>query len=555
VSTVSHVLIKTNYYRDSLQLLKISDIVKHHSGILEASVMMGTKTNKAVLVRLGFPATKVIRAKDSDVIIAIQAQDRKSLDSALTNLDDALGGQQEIVIDKNVKNRHGDLESALRVMPDANLALVSVPGEHVRDLAFELIDAGIHQHIFSDHVPLQDELAIKKHGIKKRLFVLGPEAGTSIVNGKGIGFSNSLQTGPVGIVAAAGTGLQEVSTLLDHCEIGVEHGLGVGANDPKETIGGIMMLYSLRVLETCSDIQVIDIVSKPPSPVVKEKVLDYIRKEGKKKYVVTFIGDSKSTRKKSRKDKRGTKIIEARSLTSSVLAVAKQLGNRHFKDALDVIYVSPEVLLKTLKKEWEKLRKSQKYIRALYTGGTFTYETQVVLNQAGLDEIYSNTPTRNSRGLPDPSKSLKNSIIDLGDGEFTKGRAHPMIDPTIRKLRLLNEASDDLVAVILLDFVLGYGSNQDPVGALINEIKDAKRIAQRNGRYLSIIAHVCGTRNDFQDFDGSVYRLKNSGCVVLPTNCLAAVASAIISSRNKVNLQDVYSRYLAIGNKLGFPNT
>ena len=549
MSTVSHVLIKTNYYRDSLQLLKISDNIKHNSGILEASVIMGTKTNKDILVKLGFPANRVSQAKESDAIIAIQAQDKKSLDSALTRLHEALEGRQDKTTDNNVmKNKTGDLESALRAMPDANLALLSIPGEYVREFAFKLIDSGIHQQIFSDHVSLEDELSIKKYGVENNVLVLGPEAGTSIINGKGIGFSNLLRTGPVGIVAAAGTGLQEVSTLLDHCGIGVRHGLGVGGNDPKETIGGLMMLYSIKVLENCSDIQVIDIVSKPPSPSIQEKVIDYIRQKGKKKYVITFIGDSKLLQRKSHADKGDTKIIETNSLTSSVFAVAKQLGNRHFKNALDTIYISPKVLLKTLQKEWEKLQKYQKYIRALYTGGTFTYETQVVLNQAGLKEVYSNTPIKNSRMLPNSSTSLGNSIIDLGDEEFTKGRAHPMIDPTIRKLRLVDEGSDAAVAVILLDFVLGYGSNKDPVGAILNEINKAKRTAEKDGRYLSIIAHVCGTRQDPQDYEGSIYRLKNAGCIVLPTNCLAAVASAVISSRNKINLQEIYSKYLEIGN-------
>jgi FdrA protein len=547
LSTVSQVLIKHNYYRDSLQLLRISDNIKHNAGILEASVIMGTKTNKDILVKLGFPVARVNQAKESDAIIAIRAQDKKSLDYAMTKLNEVLEGKQDkATANKMIKNRTGDLNSALKAMPDVNLALISIPGEYVRDLAFKLIDAGIHQQIFSNHVSLEDELIIKKHAAENNVLVLGPEAGTSIINSKGIGFSNSIQMGPVGIVAAAGTGLQEVSTLLDHCGIGVKHGLGVGGNDPKEMIGGLMMLNSIKVLENTNDIQVIDIVSKPPSPSVQDKVIDYIVQKGKKKYVITFIGGSESKGKKSHVDKR--KIIQTNSLASSVLAVAKQLGNSQFKNALDNIFIRPEVLAKALQKEWKKLQKDQKYIRALYTGGTFTYETQVVLSGAGLKDIYSNTPITNAMSLPDPSTSLKNSVIDLGEEEFTRGRAHPMIDPTIRKLRLIDEASDLGVAVIILDFVLGYGSNQDPVGAIVDEINEVKMTAEKDGRYLSIVTHVCGTRKDLQDYEGSINRLKNSGCIVLPTNCLAAVASAIISSRNKINLEKIYSSYLEIGN-------
>ena len=141
--------------------------------------------------------------------------------------------------------------------------------------------------------------------------------------------------------------------------------------------------------------------------------------------MITFIGDSKSHQRKSHADKGVTRIIETNSLISSVFAVAKQLGNRHFKNALDTIYISPKVLLKTLQKEWEKLQKYQKYIRALYTGGTFTYETQVVLNYAGLKEVYSNTPIKNSRMLPNSSTSLRNSIIDLGDENLPKAERTP----------------------------------------------------------------------------------------------------------------------------------
>ena len=504
---------------------------------------MGTRTNKQILSKLGFPEDKIKQAKESDSIIAIKAQDKRSLDSVVTRLDNLLEGTDRIMSETDKSGRTLDLNSALISMPDANLALISVPGEYVKDLSLRLIDAGIHQQIFSDHVPISDELIIKKHASDNGILILGPGSGTSIINGKGIGFSNIIRDGPVGVVAAAGTGLQEVSTLLDRSEIGVKHGLGVGGNDSKDEIGGIMIIESIKALEACNDIKIIDIVSKPPSAKVKEKITKYILNNGKKNYVLTFMGTAEMTNYhvKSRK------VMEVNTLTSSVLAVAKQLGANNFKKTMEEIYIPSMTLRKGLEKEWLKLHKNQKYLRALLTGGTFTYEAQVILNGIPIRDFYSNVPIVGSQALRNTSKSKMNSVIDLGDEEFTEGRAHPMIDPTIRKLRLLDESIDSEVAVIMLDFVLGYGSNPDPVGAIVNEIRNAKTNAERQGRYLSVVGFVCGTKGDPQNYESSMQLLKRSGVIVMPTNAFATIASATIASRGKIDLEQIYAKYIDLG--------
>ena len=534
-----YVQIRQNFYRDSLQLLKISDKIKRQSGIDEAAVIMGTRTNKQILSKLGFPEDKIKQAKESDSVIAIKAQDKRSLDSVLSRLDNLLEGNDRIISGRDKSGQTLDLNSVIISMPDANLALISVPGDYVKDISLRLTDAGIHQQIFSDHVPISDELEIKKHGSDKGILILGPGSGTSIINGKGIGFSNIIRNGPVGIVAAAGTGLQEVSTLLDRSEIGIKHGLGVGGNDPKDEIGGIMTIESIKALEACKDITIIDVVSKPPSSQVKEKITKYILNNGKKNYVLTFMG----TAEKINYHVKARKVMEVNTLTSSVLAVAKQLG----KKTIEEIYIPSMTLRKRLEKEWQKLHKNQKYLRALLTGGTFTYEAQVILNGIPLKDIYSNVPIVGSQALPSSSKSQMNSIIDLGEEEFTEGRAHPMIDPTIRKLRLLDESMDSKVAVIMLDFVLGYGSNSDPVGAIINEIRNAKTNAEKQGRYLSIVAYVCGTKRDPQNYESSVQLLKRSGVIVMPTNAFATIASATIASRGRIDLEQIYAKYVDLG--------
>ena len=536
---IFHVLVKSNYYRDSLNLLKISDIMKRSSsGIVEAVVIMGTKTNKAVLVKLGFPSTKINQATESDLIIAIEAVDKGSVDSALRKVEELLHSDGSSDSSSSVSENPTDLDSALVSMSNANLALISIPGEYVKDLSIKLSNEGIHQQIFSDHVPLDDELTIKEYAAKKGVLILGPGAGTSIINGKGIGFSNVLRRGPVGIIAAAGTGLQEVSSLLDQCDIGVIYGLGVGANDPKEKIGGLMMLEALKVLEELPDIEIMTIVSKPPSPRAKKRIIDYIVKHGKKKYVLAFLGgghyDSLPNSTKS-------KIVQVNTLASAVFAVAGLTSNELYKQSLVRLHIEPEILQRSLAKEWKGFGKQQKYIRALYTGGTFAYETQVILNGI-LKDLFSNAPTGGTKKLPQSSKSKKHSILDLGEEEFTQGRPHPMIDPTIRRLRLVEESQDPEVGVVMMDFVLGYGSNPDPVGAVLKEIGQVKATARKSSRYLSIVTHVCGTKRDPQGYDESVRKLENAGALVFPTNALAAIASAQIIARGKLNLDRIYSR-------------
>ncbi|MDQ5842709.1 MAG: FdrA family protein, partial [Thermoproteota archaeon] len=205
---MSHVVIKPNFYRDSLQLMKISEKLRQSSGVSEASIVMATETNKGVLIRLGFSPSLIEQANESDMIIAVRAKDQQSIDLAAERIDKLFESPKEDRSDSTNQEKTTDIDLALRKMPGTNLVLLSIPGEYVKDISYKLIEQGIHQQIFSDHVPVEDELRIKKQAVAKQVLILGPGAGTSIINGKGIGFSNTISIGPVGIVAAAGTGLQ-----------------------------------------------------------------------------------------------------------------------------------------------------------------------------------------------------------------------------------------------------------------------------------------------------------------------------------------------------------
>ena len=573
---VSHVVIKPNFYRDSLQLMKISEKLRQSSGVSEASIVMATETNKGVLIRLGFSPSLIEQANESDMIIAVRAKDQLSIDLVSEQIGKLFESrEEEYQLDSRDHEKTTDVDLALRKMPGTNLVLLSIPGEYVKDISYKLIEQGIHQQIFSDHVPIEDELKIKKQAVTKGVLILGPGAGTSIINGKGIGFSNTISVGPVGIVAAAGTGLQEVACLLDQCGIGVKHGLGVGGNDPKDKIGGIMILECMKILEKDDDIKVIATISKPPSSSVEQKIMEYVIGKGTKKYVLAFIGGQLTTAGKRQQQSQTenlhsktsssanttissggstattadgqTSIVKVNSLASCVLAIANALGNQHLQRAISQLYIQPQELVNLLQREWSKLQSNQKYIRGLYTGGTFTYEAQVILRDIiDIEQIHSNAAIEQITKLQDSYKSEKHSIMDLGEEEFTMGRPHPMIDPTIRKLRILEEVKDPEVAVVLLDFVLGYGSNPDPVGAIIDELQMAKVIANKEGRYLPVITHVCGTKNDIQGYERSISKLHSVGCIVMPTNALAVIASALIAQRGQIELENTYSRYIEL---------
>jgi succinyl-CoA synthetase alpha subunit len=568
---ISHVVIKPNFYRDSLQLMKISEKLRQSSGVSEASIVMATETNKGVLIRLGFSPSLIEQANESDMIIAVRAKDQRSIDLVAEQIGKLFESPEEDRLDSRDQEKTTDIDLALRKMPGTNLVLLSIPGEYVKNISYKLIEQGIHQQIFSDHVPVEDELKIKKQAVTKGVLILGPGSGTSIINGKGIGFSNTISVGPVGIVAAAGTGLQEVSCLLDQCGIGVKHGLGVGGNDPKDKIGGIMMLECMKILEKDDDIKVIAIISKPPSPSVEEKIMEYVIGNGTKKYVLAFIGgqltaagkkqqqshtenfrsqassSANNTSRQTTTADRHTGIVRVNSLASCVLAIANALGNQQLQKAISQLYIQSEELVNLLQREWSELQSNQKFIRALYTGGTFTYEAQVILRDIiDIGQIHSNAPIEQIKKLQDSFKSEKHSVIDLGEEEFTKGRPHPMIDPTIRKLKILEEAKDPEVGAILLDFVLGYGSNPDPVGAVIDELQLAKEIARKQGHYLPVITHVCGTKNDIQGYERSISKLHSVGCIVMPTNALAVIASALIAQRGQIELGHIYSNYIEL---------
>ncbi|HSD84442.1 MAG TPA: acyl-CoA synthetase FdrA, partial [Anaerolineae bacterium] len=443
-------LIKPSEYHDSVTLMLVARELTKFPGVIDVGVIMATEANKALLKESGLLTSDGQAATPNDLVIAVSASDGAA-DAALLEAEKLL--KQKRPADEGAEFRPKTLRGAVKMNPNANVAVISVAGRYAADEAWDALRRGLHVLLFSDNVLLEDEIALKKYARDHSLLLMGPGAGTTILNGVALGFANVVPSGPVGIVSAAGTGLQEVSTLLAKHGVGITQGLGTGGRDLKEEVGGCMMLEGLKALQADPATKVIALVSKPPSPTVAEAILDQVAASSKPT-VIGFMGANPA-------DFRAVpNAIPARTLQEAALLAAKAAGAN-----IDVaaVIAQEEAQLQAQAKELRAtLKPEQKYLRGLFSGGTLCYESQVIWRDRLKEPVLSNAPLRHESQLADLLHSVKHTCVDLGEEEFTVGRPHPMIDNDLRIRRLLQEARDPEVAVIMLDVVIGYGTHPDP---------------------------------------------------------------------------------------------
>ena len=531
--TIVKNIVKVNYYRDSVQLLHLSEQAKQIDGITDAAVVMATSTNKELLNRQNLLSSEGENAVADNMIIAVSAESMSAVDNGVRKIEELLKTSPQT---QEVKFH--SIDEAIRSMPEANLAIVSIPGDYAREVVLSVLDRGLNVHLFSDHVSPEDELEIKRYAKAKGLLVMGPGAGSALIGGKAVGFANAVDKGTVGIVAAAGTGLQEVSVLLSQVGLGVSEALGAGGGDVKDKIGGISTLQEIEVLEKDQETGIIVVLSKPPDEQVRTAILNYVCTSVSKPVVACFLGsEDYEVPAAVRNRVRPTKTLHA--AVREALRLTKPTANAKS------ISMAPSELQSIARESWKDLTQQQRYVRGLFTGGTLAYEALIILDCL-IGDVYSNAPLKPELKLPNSYSSYKDSIIDLGEEEFTAGRAHPMIDPTLRKIRLLQEAKDPEVVLIMMDVMLGYGSNQDPAGAMLDSILKAQQTAKETGRSLPILAHVCGTNQDPQKLADQEAKLLGLGVRVFPTNALMIAAGALISRRNqtKLPMKTFYEKFL-----------
>ncbi len=505
--------VKKNFYQDSMKLMQISQKLRNLSGIKTAAAIMATEANLAMLKEAGLLKKGIDTASPNDLVVAIEAASEKAADEALRMLDALLAPHQAGITSKT---EYKDLESAQNDLRKANMVVVSVPGEYAALEVAKAVDRGLHVFLFSDNVSLDEEIELKLKAKEKGLLMMCPGCGTAVINGVGLGFSNVLNRGPIGVIAAAGTGMQEVTSLINDWGSGISHAIGVGGRDLTDEVGGTMTIEAIRMLQGDKGTKALLLVSKPPSDKVATALVDLIKK-GDLPAVICFLGVKKF-------EANDSKVQFATNLDQAAFKAIKLVGGND--TVLKVLSVNK--WRKAVQKCRSLLNADQIYLRGLFSGGTLCYETQQILTPM-LGKIYSNAPLYKENKLQNAKVSKHHTCIDLGEEEFTKGRPHPMIDASQRRERILQEASKPDVAVILFDVVLGYVASADPAGDLIPAILESKKLAKDKGRSVIFVAHVCGTEEDPQNLNSQVRKLKKAGVIVLPTNALASKVAGLIA--------------------------
>ncbi|MBZ9685379.1 acyl-CoA synthetase FdrA [Clostridium estertheticum] len=512
--------IRKNTYYDSVALMLISKEIKKMPNVKQVIVGMGTDLNKELTENLGLSNDAVMALTPNDFFIAAWSDDENALEIIVEKVNELL----------NTKGPDNDLASeykpttlsaAIVHLEGANMAIISLPGKYAAYEAKKALDNNLHVMLFSDNVTVEEEIELKEIGRDKGLLVMGPDCGTAIINGVPLCFANVVRRGDIGIVGASGTGTQEVTVIIDKMGGGVSQVIGTGGRDLKSEVGGIMMIEGFKALIDDYDTKVIVLISKPPAPEVAEKILNMVRTTDKP-VVVSFIGGDRC-------------VIENQGAYSCVNledAARKAVLLSNGKKIYDFTgFTLSDLEIDTIvQDEYKKFSSGQKYLRALYTGGTLADEAMKMLRTEGY-RIYSNIPLSAELKLADVHKSVEHTIVDLGDDDFTVGKPHPMIDPVARVERLPKEAADDEVAIVLMDFVLGYGSNIDPAGEMLQSIIDAKKAMQNKNKYLCVIGYICGTEGDPQNYKYQHEMLENVGVILMPSNAQAVKLSSLILGR------------------------
>jgi succinyl-CoA synthetase alpha subunit len=491
-----------NLYRDSVSLMQLSAALGKLPGVEQASAVMATPANLEFLRQAGL-ADGDIAPRPNDLLVAVRGKSNAQLEAALVAALDSLNKEPAQSAGGGPAEAPArSLQMALARAPAANLALISVPGDYAAAEAMKALNLGLHVMLFSDNVALADEVALKRHAKERGLLVMGPDCGTAIIDGVPLGFANAVRRGAVGVVGASGTGTQQVTSLVHRRGAGISHAIGTGGHDLHKDVGGITMLHGLELLARDADTKAIVLISKPPSPAIARDVIAAARKAGKP-VVINFIG--------STEDPSGGNLHVSRTLDEAAsAAVALSKGRKPSR-----------ISASSVKFPRLKFKARQRYIRGLFSGGTFCYEASAILG-----DVWSNAPVDAKRTLEDPWKSREHTLVDLGDDVFTRGRPHPMIDLRLRNDRIVEEAADAAVAVILLDVVLGYGSHPDPAGEIVPVLK---KIKKKSGSPM-IVASVCGTDEDPQGLERQEAALREAGVLLTESNASAArLAGAIVA--------------------------
>jgi succinyl-CoA synthetase alpha subunit len=486
--------VRRGFYLDSVALMRLSARLRERPGVVEAVLMIGTESNRGIMDAAGLLTEAGRAAGPEDLVIALRADDEPAARAALAAAEAALA--QSVSAAAGELHRPRTLDGALEALPDANLVLISTPGEFAAREARAALARGLNVMIFSDNVSLSEERALKQDAVRRGLLLMGPDCGTAYIAGVPIAFANEVPRGRIGVVAASGTGLQELAVLLARLGAGISHGIGVGGRDLSDAVGGIATHAAIDLLAGNAHTEHVVLISKPPGDATAREVFAHLAACGKPASACVF-GIAPEH------------LPAGVAFAPTLDVLAQQLtGN-----AIASGDVTARAKLLAV-----SLPAARRSIRGLFAGGTLCTEAQVVLHAAGL-RVHSNAPLHAAARADAP-----NTLLDLGADEYTLGRPHPMIEPAVRTPLLAAALADAQCAVVLLDVVLGHGAHADPARA----VADAVRAAGADRP--CVIASVCGTAADPQRRDDQVRALEHAGVVVAESNAAAAALAAAVGA-------------------------
>ena len=502
-----------NSYRDSVELMQIAAELEALVGIERAGLVMATPANQEVLVAAGLLSEAAAAAAPNDLVVAVAADSAEVAEQALELAAGRVSGSGAAGSGPTTRTDPRTIAEAQAELGSANLALISTPGTYATAEAMKALKRELNVFLFSDNVPIEDEIELKAMARHKGLLVMGPDCGTAILDGIPLGFANVVRRGSIGLVAASGTGLQQVSCLIDRFGAGVSQAIGVGGRDLDERVGGTMMLAGLERLAADPGTAVIVLTSKPPAASVAARVLDATRQVGKP-VVINFLGGDPAAIEAAGAIPAGT--FEAAAAISTAIAlgrpIPRDVGAIIERSRRDGDGDDDDAWPSAARNAATDLRVGQWRIRGLFSGGSLAGEAKLILRAAfGAD------------------RANRHEILDLGDDEYTVGRPHPMIDPRLRNEHLRAAGADPSTAVVLLDVVLGYGAHADPAGELVGAIQGARDTARNEGRVFAVVASVCGTPGDPQGSATQEARLAAAGVIVAASNARAARIAARIA--------------------------
>ena len=508
--------VRRSFYQDSVTLMRLTRDMEALPGVRRAAAMMGTPANRALLKDAGLLAAEGDAAGPTDLVIAVLADTRETADAARTAAESALSARRPAAMPAAAA-RPLTLASALKTLPGATLALISVPGAYAGAETLKALHAGLHVMLFSDNVPVATEVELKTLARERGLFVMGPDCGTAIVNGVPLGFANAVPRGRIGIAAASGTGLQEVTCHIAAAGEGISQAIGVGGRDLSDEVGGLMMERALGALAADPETAVICVIGKPPGPTTLAKLAGWISKLGKPCVTAFVTGSASPVRSAGGpREMRGAPHVVSTLEDAASAAVALARGTR----AAPIEFTaSAGAIAQLVEDALLPMRANQRWVRGVYSGGTLAYEAIGILKARRADV---------APGVTGGGKAHR--VVDLGEDRFTVGRPHPMIDGTVRREWIEKEGADPETAVLLLDVVLGYGAHPDPAGEILPAIRAARRAAEAAGRHLAVVASVCGTEGDPQRRSSQVAALEAAGVIVMPSNAQAARLAALIAA-------------------------